>query len=149
MEGKPFNMEPQNQSIVAKFESASYKVATAPQTLSSFLAVPANLYEILPQDRIEGWKSDDTGCSFKIKGLAQISLKLDTADRASVVYVSASEKPFSFFLRIYTQPSDDQTTLNAEFEADVNAMMGMMLKTPLTNFLNSLGEAIQRKYAAA
>lgn len=122
---------------------------TSPETLSSFLSTPENLYHILPQDRIEDWTFDDTTCSFKIKGLAHIQLKLDHASTDQVVYASNSEKPFPFFLKINTTASGSGTELRASFEADVNSMMGMMLKSPLTNFLNALGTAIQEKYAAA
>ncbi len=129
------------------FNSDSYPISATPNEISTFLAQPANLREILPQDRIENWKVDGDQCSFKIKGLADIALKLESADDYKVTYVSTSEKPFAFKLIVDLNTKDDGAAISAKFDADVNSFMGMMLKSPLTNFLNSLGEALNRKYS--
>lgn len=132
---------------MTKFESSHFNISQANNSVAEFLAVPANLHEILPQDRIEDWKSDAGKCSFKIKGLANISLKLVSNEPYRVVYASDSNKPFSFELVINLEPTGDQSCdLSASFDADVNSFMGAMLKSPLTNFLNSLGEALKQKF---
>ena len=133
---------------MAKFESDEFDVATQPETLKAFLAVPANLVHILPSDRIEQWESDERGCSFKIKGLAHINIQLESSDDESVIcYRSQGEKPFKFTLNVLVKPKDSGSTVSANFDADVNSFMSAMLKKPLTNFLNHLGEAIQSKFA--
>lgn len=129
------------------FNSDSYPISATPNEISTFLAQPANLREILPQDRIENWTVDGDQCSFKIKGLADIALKLESADVNKVTYVSTSEKPFAFKLIVDLNTQDNGAAISAKFDADVNSFMGMMLKSPLTNFLNSLGEALNRKYS--
>lgn len=129
------------------FNSDSYPISATPNEIYTFLAQPANLREILPQDRIENWKVDGDQCSFKIKGLADIALKLESADDYKVTYVSTSEKPFAFKLIVDLNTQDNGAAISAKFDADVNSFMGMMLKSPLTNFLNSLGEALNRKYS--
>ncbi|NQV52286.1 MAG: hypothetical protein HQ500_03845 [Flavobacteriales bacterium] len=133
---------------MAVFESDKHTVATNPAILTDFLAIPSNLLEILPQDRIENWRSEGDTCAFKIKGLADIQLKLFSANANEVVYASISEKPFNFKLIIHAKGTEN-TELSATFDADVNTFMSMMLKTPLTNFLNSLGEALSKRYGAA
>ena len=130
------------------FESQTHQVATSPVELTSFLSQPSNLLEILPQDRIENWSSEGDTCRFKIKGLADIQLRLESSEDEKVIYVSTSDKPFAFRLIIHVAGTS-QSDLNASFEADVNSFMGMMLKTPLTNFLNALGEALKKKYATS
>lgn len=127
------------------FQSESHAVNTASSEVSAFIGVPSNLIEILPADRIENWKTTEDGCSFKIKGLAEISLKLESATDEKVVYASASDKPFPFKLSVSSQ-GDSPCTVQAAFDADVNSFMSMMLKTPLTNFLDSLGKALTEKY---
>lgn len=134
--------------IMAAFDSDSHEVATSSETLSSFLSSPENLYEILPQDRVENWKVNGDQCSFKIKGLAEISLQLESSSVNEVIYTSTSDKPFAFKLIIKAQ-GDGPSSLSATFDADVNSFMSMMLQTPLTNFLNSLGVALTKKYAGA
>lgn len=135
---------------LAEFSSNSFDIQTTSQSLVEFLSVPSNLLEILPQDRIEDWKTEGDSCSFKIKGLAHISLKLSSKNTEQVVYANTAEKPFPFRLNINAKDAGDQkANLNASFDADVNSFMSMMLKKPLTAFLDSLGEAIEKKYSGA
>ncbi|MEZ4721242.1 MAG: hypothetical protein R2813_05125 [Flavobacteriales bacterium] len=132
---------------MTKFESSHFNISMANATVADFLAIPSNLQEILPQDRIEDWKSDKDKCSFKIKGLAHISLKLVSHEPHCVVYASDSDKPFAFELIVNMDETGNQSCdLSASFDADVNSFMGAMLKSPLTNFLNSLGEALKQKF---
>ncbi len=132
---------------MTSFNSDTYSLSTGQKEVSDFLAQPANLHEILPQERIENWKIDGDQCSFKIKGLADIALKLENATDSEVTYVSTSEKPFPFKLIVMLNEAEGGSSISAKFDADVNSFMGMMLKTPLTNFLNSLGKALNRKYS--
>lgn len=142
-------VETPNCLIMQHFESSTYNVNAAPAELSAFLSTPSNLKSILPEDRIEDWESSATGCAFKIKGLAHIQLKLGQHSVNEVKYVSAGEKPFPFQLVVHIADKDGASQLQAAFDAEVNTFMSMMLKNPLTNFLNSLGEAIQKKYSGA
>jgi len=131
------------------FESSGYTIKATASELSNFLSTPSNLRSILPADRIEDWEASETGCAFKIKGLAHIQLRLDQHTDTAVKYVSASDKPFSFELVVHLKDVDGASQIRATFDAEVNSFMSMMLKGPLTNFLNALGEAIQKKYSAA
>mgnify|MGYP001050815377 CR=1 FL=1 len=132
---------------MTSFNSETYSLSTSRTEVSQFLAEPSNLYEILPQDRIENWNVNGDQCSFKIKGLADIALKLESATNTEVIYASTSEKPFSFKLIVMLDEATSGSSISAKFDADVNSFMGMMLKTPLTNFLNSLGKALNQKYS--
>ena len=129
------------------FSSNSYQISTSADSLNAFLSKPSNLIEILPEDRIEDWKTEGETCSFKIKGLSHIALKLASKTSGSVVYENTSSKPFPFELKIYTNATGNSVELSASFDADVNNFMKIMLQKPLTNFLNSLGETIQKKHA--
>ena len=129
------------------FSSEKHSIPASASTLTAYLSRPENLREILPADRVENWKSEGDHCSFKIKGLADIALRLDQSTAENVTYVSATNKPFAFTLVLnITSTTEGQSTLSAHFEADVNSFMGMMLKTPLKNFLDSLGTALKIKY---
>lgn len=132
---------------MAKFESKTFEVSTDVQSLKAFLTVPGNLIQILPEDRIEMWESSETGCSFKIKGLAHITIVLNDAENDDAVrYESVGEKPFKFSLNVLLSPSEKGSSVRANFDADVNSFMAAMLSKPLTNFLNHLGGAIQSKF---
>ncbi len=137
---------------MAVFESDKFTINTNSAEVIQFVSVLKNLIEILPQDRIEDWQADDKYCSFKIKGLAHISLELEDRTNSQLVLKSRSDKPFDFKLIISVNQSPENQNsidLSANFDADVNSFMGAMLKSPLTNFLNHLGEQLKRKYAEA
>ncbi|MEQ9188470.1 MAG: hypothetical protein RLP15_12095 [Cryomorphaceae bacterium] len=130
------------------FNSDDHAINASPALISTFLAQPVNLKEILPGDRIENWSVEGDSCAFKIKGLAEIQLKVTSIEENRVIYSSTSEKPFQFKL-IISITGSETSVVNVSFDADVNSFMAMMLKTPLTNFLNSLAESLKLKYAAA
>jgi hypothetical protein len=133
---------------MSQFKSDSFLINTTRKGLKEFLSQPSNLKLILPEDRIENWKESDDGCSFKIKGLAEIRLRLEDSDDGEVIYASASDKPFPFKLVVgLGEDQDGGSEINAFFDADVNSFMGAMIKTPLTNFLNALGSAIKNRFA--
>ena len=133
---------------MAQFKSDNYTIKSSVSGLKAFLSAPSNLKEILPGDRIENWKETEDSCSFKIKGLAEVFLKLEESSGNEVVYVSTSPKPFPFKLIIELGESGENGSINAYFDAEVNSFMGAMLKTPLVNFLNSLGDALTRRFSA-
>lgn len=132
---------------MAKFTSDSFRVGSDSNAISNFLGNPNNLIEILPADRIEDWQATNSTCSFKIKGLATINLKLSEVSNTEVIYTSNAEKPFAFKLVISLNDDAGGSHLSAYFDADVNAFMGSMLNGPLTKFLNHLGNQIVAKYA--
>jgi hypothetical protein len=133
---------------MAEFKSASFSVDASHKVLSEFLSIPSNLLEIFPADRIEDWKSEGESCSFKIKGLSHISLRLLDKKEGKVIYENTSAKPFPFKLNInMADAGNGKSSLDANFDAEVNSFMSMMLQKPLTAFLNSLGELITKKYS--
>ena len=128
-------------------KSDEYAVKTNAENVLAFVSKPANLIQLLPQDQIENWASTEQGCSFKIKGLAHITLAVGEITSNQIVYKSAAEKPFPFKLIFIRGQSLDGSTIIAEFNPEVNAFMATMLKSPMTNFLNHLGQSAQAKYA--
>jgi len=129
------------------FESNSFDINANSKAVSDYFGKPSNLKDLLPADRIEDWNETEETCSFKIKSLAHIFLRIKDITDQKVVYTSDAEKPFPFDLNIHITASGDTCSIKADFDADVNGFMGMMLKQPLTNFLNSLGEAASKKFA--
>jgi hypothetical protein len=124
-------------------------IESSSENLSKHLSVPANLRDFLPNDRVDKWVATDQGCSFQIKNLAQIELKLDVGNADIVVYKSVNDKPFSFQLNLATvKISETQCTLQISMQAEINAMMSMMLSGPLGNFIQSLADSVKAKYGS-
>ena len=61
-----------------------------------------------------------------------------------VILGAASDKlPFTLKGDI-TNMGEGQTTVKLTFEGEFNAMMQMMIKTPITNFINALSENLTK-----
>ena len=81
----------------------------------------------------------DNQFRFKLGGMPEIGLTIsEKQPNESIVLKSSSDK-ISFSLRgQLTEVSADQTDVQLHFEGDFNPMMAMMVKKPLTQFMESL-----------
>jgi len=84
-------------------------------------------------------KIDDSRFRFKLGGMPEIGLTIgDKQPNESIVLISSSDK-ISFSLRgQLTKVSETQTDVQLQFDGDFNPMMSMMVKKPLTQFMESL-----------
>ena len=84
-------------------------------------------------------KIDDSRFRFKLGGMPEIGLTIgDKQPNESIVLISSSDK-ISFLLRgQLTKVSETQTDVQLQFDGDFNPMMAMMVKKPLTQFMESL-----------
>ena len=82
---------------------------------------------------------NDIHFRFKLGGLPEIGLSIsEKQPNESVVLKSSSDK-ISFSLRgQMTEVSSDQTDIQLHFKGNFNPMMAMLVKKPLTQFMESL-----------
>ncbi len=99
--------------------------------------MPNNIskFEVLNEDRF----------LFALKGMPEIVLqKKDQTPHSQVVLGAASDKlPFTLTADI-TEVSDAQSEVTLSFEGEFNAMMAMMIKSPITNFMGTLSENLAK-----
>jgi len=81
----------------------------------------------------------DNQFRFKLGGMPEIGLSIsEKQPNESIVLKSSSDK-ISFSLRgQLTEVSANKTDVQLHFEGDFNPMMAMMVKKPLTQFMESL-----------
>lgn len=96
-------------------------------------------YEGLMPEVAAFTKIDDSRFRFKLGGMPEIGLTIgDKQPNESIVLISSSDK-ISFSLRgQLTKVSETQTDVQLQFDGDFNPMMAMMVKKPLTQFMESL-----------
>ena len=122
-------------------ESTKVTVSKSAEEVYNFLQDLNNLEKLMPQDRIEYWKSTDTTCRFGIKNLSSIGMKhkeLNTPTK--IVLESDGKNPFDFTLTIYVTNENDTIGSYFVFEGDVNMFMKAMVTKPLKQFFDSLAE---------
>ncbi len=116
------------------------KVAYSTEKIFQFISNFNHFKQLLPEDKVEDWISTEDSCSFKIKGMTTLGLKLGDVERPSkIVMLSDGKVPFKFHLDVHIQEVDsDNSMVHIDFEGDINPFMKMMVEKPLTNFFNML-----------
>ncbi len=109
------------------------------EKLFNFLSDLNNFEQLMPEDKIEKWSSDEDQCEFTIKGMARIGLKKEGTTPHEYINISSFGKvPFSFTLDIHIKSKESDTEAYMIFKGDINPFMKMMVEKPLTNFFNLL-----------
>jgi carbon monoxide dehydrogenase subunit G len=103
-----------------------------------------NNYKRLMPEQVTDWESTSDQCSFTIKGMGSLGMKMkDRIPDTSVVIEKNGKAPFDFLLTCSIQGKENQSDVQLFFDAALNPMMKMMASRPLTNFLNLLAEKVK------
>jgi carbon monoxide dehydrogenase subunit G len=104
-----------------------------------FLTDLSNFEKLMP-DSIQTFEVLDADTfRFALKGMPEIVLRRkEQTPYERIVLGAASDKlPFTLTANLQ-EISAEQTQVNLSFEGQFNAMMAMMIKGPIGNFLNTL-----------
>lgn len=100
----------------------------------------ANNYEKLMPESISKFEAyDNTKFLFALKGMPEIVLKqAESNPNEYIKFIAGGGKiDFSLFINI-NEIDTNYCELDLKFEGDFNAMMAMMIKKPITSFLETL-----------
>ncbi len=100
-------------------------------------------WQSLMPEQIVDWSGDYDTCSFTIKGMTSLSLKVEERVQDSLVrLVPTSKLPFSFDLKMYFRQTGILPEVMVAIDADLNGIFEMMAKKPLQNLVYAMGEKI-------
>ncbi len=124
-------------------ESPAVTVNKNPQEVFDFLTKVENFEQIMPDSKQKFEVLNDTRFLFQLKGMPEIVLEQkDSVAPSKVILGAASEKlPFTLTADI-NEIADGKSETKLIFEGKFNAMMGMMIKGPIQNFINTLSEKL-------
>jgi hypothetical protein len=125
-------------------ESDIAEIKNSQEKIYNFLSNLNNFEKLMPEQVIN-WKSTDNSCSFTIKGMTDLSMKISEKIPYSKINIIPGEKaPFHFSLECHLMKHNDNMT-NAQiiFNAELNAMMKMLAAKPLQNFVNMLASKLK------
>ena len=100
-----------------------------------------NLKDIMPSS-IQNFESTESTCSFKMKGMPAVNLKLNKKVPFSKISLIAKDSQVPFSLDCFITEKGNQCQVRLEINAELNMMMKMMVEKPLTQFLDVLGSKI-------
>ncbi|MEP0262895.1 SRPBCC family protein [Dokdonia sp.] len=125
-------------------ESPIKSVDKSAEEVYHFLMNIENFETLMPENtKFE--KINDTRFLFALKGMPEIVLDLkEGVPHSKVVLGAASDKlPFTLTGNI-TQVEDTKSEVQLSFEGEFNAMMSMMIKGPITKFIETLATNLDR-----
>jgi hypothetical protein len=130
-----------------KIESEKQIINKPIETIFNFLSNFNNFEKLMPE-QIINWKSTEDTCSFTIKGMTDLSMKITKKLQFSEIVMAADGKaPFEYelisLLEIETQ---QKCRSQLVFKAELSTMMSMMVSKPLENFVNILNQKLKTMF---
>ncbi|WP_343487789.1 SRPBCC family protein [Allomuricauda sp. d1] len=122
-------------------ETPNRKLARNDKTVFEFLNKVEN-YELLMPDNIEKFEVlDEKTFKFALKGMPEIVLRLKEQEPYKTVVLGAASEKLPFTLTaVINALNEHESEVGLNFEGEFNAMMAMMIKGPITNFMGTLSE---------
>lgn len=120
-------------------ESPIKSVNQSSETVFKFLSEVKNFEKLMPEniDKFELLNEDTF--RFALKGMPEIVLRKEEEYPNSKVVLGAASSKLNFTLTANIKEVDaNKSAVGLIFEGKFNAMMAMMIKGPITNFIQTL-----------
>ena len=120
-------------------ESPKVVVAKSAQYMFDALCDVKNYEKLMPENIAKFEVTGDDSFIFGLSGMPEIKLKMkDKTAVSQIVLGAASDKlPFTLTSNI-DEISENESDVQLIFEGEFNAMMAMMIKGPISKFLENL-----------
>jgi hypothetical protein len=120
-------------------ESPKVIVEKSAEYLFKQLSEVKNFEKLMPENIAKFEVLGDDIFNFGLSGMPEIKLRMNEGiPNSKVVLNAASEKlPFSLIAKI-DSVSENSSEVKLDFEGDFNPMMAMMIKGPISKFLETL-----------
>jgi hypothetical protein len=127
-----------------QIESKKVKVQKSAEDLCTFLCDVKNFEQLMPENISKFEVLSDTSFVFALKGMPEIGLEVkDVISPEKVVLGAISDKiPFQLTGNI-KEKDTDSSEAELVFNGDFNPMMAMMIKGPITKFLETLANKME------
>ena len=117
-------------------------VEKSAEEVFTFFTDLKNFEEIMPEN-IQKFEVDGESFIFGLPGMPEIRLVLKEKTEFSNITLGAASSKLPFTLAAdIKEISENKTEVTLDFAGDFNPMMAMMIKKPLTKFVDTLTENI-------
>lgn len=122
-------------------ESPSATVNKSEKEVFEFLTELKNFEQLMPENIDKFEVINDDRFLFALKGMPEIVLeRKEQTEFSQLILGAASEKlPFTLKADINSL-EESKTEVVLSFTGEFNAMMAMMIKSPITNFMGTLAD---------
>ncbi|WP_297796110.1 SRPBCC family protein [uncultured Eudoraea sp.] len=127
-------IETQHKTVSKKIEDV-YEFVTDLKNFEQLMPDSIDKFEVLDSDTF----------LFALSGMPQIVLKRKHQQPMDKLVLGAASDKLPFTLTVdLNAKNDDETGVILRFEGEFNSMMAMMIKTPITNFMNALSDNLSK-----
>lgn len=126
-------------------ETPKKTVAKSQKEVFEFLMDLKNFEQLMPDSISKFEVLNDDRFLFQLSGMPEIVLerKGQSPDHQIVLGAASEKLPFTLTADINAM-DENQSEVALSFSGEFNAMMAMMIKSPITNFVNTLTENMDR-----
>ncbi len=116
--------------------------------LYNFLSDFRNFEKLMPE-QVTDWNASDKTCSFTIKNMGHVSLKIiELKENAHIKITGDGKTPFEFDLIARLDSlKDEATNVHMELIANMSPMILMMAKKPLQNLVNHMAHKVKEHHS--
>lgn len=116
--------------------SETHSTQSKTDSLFDFMGDFNNFKHLLPEDKIENFECTSEQCSFGIKGLMPLTIKIkERLPKSRITFETSGLAKFVFTLHIHLL--DEQKT-NVQLEGDMNPFIKVMAEKPLSDLINTM-----------
>ncbi|WP_435625807.1 SRPBCC family protein [Flagellimonas sp.] len=120
-------------------ESPKRTVAKSQKEIFEFLSDIKNFEKLMPENIDKFEVLDEITFRFALRGMPEIVLRKQGETPNSEVILGAASSKLNFTLTaLIDEVTDAESEVILSFEGKFNAMMAMMIKGPITNFIEAL-----------
>ncbi len=126
-------------------ESPKTNVEKSAEYIFNALSDIKNFEKLMPENIAKFEVIDENCFEFGLKGMPEIKLvkKASTPNSEIILGAASSKLPFTLTAKI-DAISENATDVQLFFEGEFNAMMAMMVKGPITKFIETLASNMEK-----
>lgn len=126
-------------------ESPKTNVKKSAEYIFNALYDIKNFEKLMPENMAKFEVIDENCFEFGLKGMPEIKLvkKASTPNSEIILGAASSKLPFTLTAKI-DAISENETDIQLFFEGEFNAMMAMMVKGPITKFIETLASNMEK-----
>lgn len=123
------------KKTLAKGDKSVYEFLNDLKNFEKLMPDTIDKFEVINEDRF----------LFALKGMPEIVLQKKTQNPYNQLVLGAASEKLPFTLTADIAALDENSCeVGLSFEGQFNAMMAMMIKTPITNFMRTLSENLTK-----
>lgn len=120
-------------------ESPKVTVEKPAQELFDLLCNVRNFEKLMPENIAKFEVINEDSFIFGLKGMPEIHLKMKEKTAPNKIVLGAASDKLPFTLTANINPvSDNSSDVKLDFQGEFNAMMAMMVKGPISKFIETL-----------